>query len=120
MSEVLKMARTLFEKIIDREIPSQIVYEDDVVLAFKDINPQAPIHVLVIPKVKVERFSQLQKQDPAWIGSWIGKIAHVASLLGLDGDGYRVVINNGDDGGQTVEYIHAHILGGRPLAWPPG
>lgn len=114
------MARTIFEKIIDREIPSQIVYEDDDVLAFRDVNPQAPIHVLVIPKVKVERFSQLQNQDPAGVGLWLGKVAKVASLLGLDEDGYRVVINNGDFGGQTVEYLHAHILGGRPLSWPPG
>jgi len=114
------MTRTIFEKILAREIPAKIVYEDDDVLAFHDINPQAPTHVLVIPKTKVEGFKDLQKQDPAWIGQWMSRVAHVASLLGLDQEGYRVVVNQGDFGGQSVAYIHAHILGGRPLMWPPG
>lgn len=114
------MGQTIFEKIIAREIPAKIVYEDEFVLAFQDINPQAPVHVLVIPKKKVTRFAELKSKDPAWVGEWMARVAKVASHLGLEENGYRVVVNNGADGGQTVEYIHAHILGGRPLAWPPG
>lgn len=111
---------TLFDKLLRREIPAQIVYEDDCVLAFRDINPQAPVHVLVIPKQKVARFAQLPSQDVADVGRFFQGVARVASELKLDGQGYRVVVNNGRDGQQTVEYLHAHILGGRGLTWPPG
>ncbi|MCX6108321.1 MAG: histidine triad nucleotide-binding protein [Proteobacteria bacterium] len=111
---------TIFDKILSKEIPAQIVYEDDYVLAFRDIQPQAPVHVLVIPKTKWAGFSALQDAAPLAVGEFFTRIAKVAAQLGLDAKGYRVVLNNGRDGQQTVEYIHAHILGGRGLTWPPG
>ena len=112
--------KTIFEKILAKEIPSEGVYEDDDVYAFKDIEPQAPVHVLVIPKKKVERFQQLKDSDPLAAGTFFAKVARVAEELGLEPDGYRVVVNNGKYGQQTVEYLHAHILGGRQMTWPPG
>ena len=111
---------TIFEKILAKEIPSESVYEDDDVYAFRDIEPQAPTHVLVIPKRKIERFQHLKRTDPAEAGIFFAKVALVAEKLGLEPDGYRVVINNGKYGQQTVEYLHAHILGGRQMTWPPG
>jgi histidine triad (HIT) family protein len=111
---------TIFDKILSREIPAQIVYEDEAVLAFRDIQPQAPTHVLVIPKKKVARFSELGTLAAQDVGLFFAGVAKVASHLGLDKNGYRVVVNNGRDGQQTVDYIHAHILGGRGLSWPPG
>jgi histidine triad (HIT) family protein len=89
-------------------------------LAFRDINAQAPTHVLVIPKKKVARFADLENQPAMDVGEFFKKVAFIARELGLNEGGYRVVINNGDDGQQTVEYMHAHILGGRSLTWPPG
>ncbi|MDA9951319.1 histidine triad nucleotide-binding protein [Oligoflexaceae bacterium] len=114
------MSETLFDKIIKKEIPADIVFEDDDVLAFRDINPQAPVHVLVIPKWNCDRFQNLSKHEDAKIGVLFKKASAVANKLGLDKDGYRVVINNGRDGQQSVEYIHLHLLGGRSLTWPPG
>ena len=114
------MSETIFDKIIAKEIPADIVYEDDHVLAFKDIAPQAPVHVLVIPKQKFKSFVELKDCDDAVIAAYMKRVSKVASELGLDGDGYRVVFNSGKDGGQSVDYIHAHILGGRQLIWPPG
>ena len=114
------MAETIFDRILKKEIPAQVVYEDEAVLAFRDIMPQAPLHVLVIPKIKWVRFSELEHADPLAVGLFFSKIARVANSLGLQENGYRIVINNGRDGQQTVEYIHAHILGGRPMHWPPG
>ena len=111
---------TLFDKILAGEIPAQVVYEDDKVMAFRDINPQAPVHVLVIPKMKVARFQELPERDDAEVGVFFSRVAKVARELGLEKGGYRVVVNNGRDGQQTVEYLHAHILGGRGLTWPPG
>lgn len=111
---------TLFEKILTKEIPSEGVYEDEDVYAFKDIDPQAPVHVLVIPKRKVSRFADLKHQTLKDIGIFFQKVSVVAAELGLEPDGYRVVINNGKYGQQTVEYMHAHILGGRQMQWPPG
>ena len=111
---------TLFDKIIRKEIPANIVYEDDHVLAFRDINPQAPVHVLVIPKQKQARFAHLPEADALAVGEFFRGVARVARQLNLDNNGYRVVINNGRDAQQSVEYIHAHILGGRALKWPPG
>ena len=111
---------TIFDKIISGEIPSEKIYEDDVVLAFKDVNPQAPTHVLVIPKKKIAGFSDVHQQAEADMGAYMVRISKIASELGLDEDGYRVVFNQGNDGGQTVDYIHAHIIGGRALNWPPG
>ena len=114
------MAKTLFEKIAAREIPAQIVFEDDLVLAIRDINPQAPTHVLIFPKKPVPRIAEAQADDQKLLGHLLLKAAEVAAKLGLAKSGYRLVINNGADGGETVPHLHCHILGGRPLAWPPG
>ena len=111
---------TLFEKIVARQIPAQIVYEDDLVLAFRDINPQAPTHVLLVPKKAIPRVAEAQSDDHALLGHLLLKAAEVAAKLGLKDSGYRLVINNGRDGGESVPHLHCHILGGRPLAWPPG
>jgi histidine triad (HIT) family protein len=112
--------KTLFEKIAAREIPAQIVFEDDLVLAIRDINPQAPTHVLIFPKKPVPRIAEAQADDQKLLGHLLLKAAEVAAELGLAKSGYRLVINNGADGGETVPHLHCHILGGRPLAWPPG
>lgn len=112
---------TLFEKIVARQIPADIVYEDDFVLAFRDINPQAPIHVLIVPKRVIPRIGDAAgPADQAIVGHLLVQAAEVARRLGLGENGYRLVINNGRDGGETVPHLHCHILGGRPLAWPPG
>lgn len=116
----LAMSRTLFEKIIARDIPAAIVYEDDLVLAFRDINPQAPVHVLIVPKQPVPRIAEAQADDQELLGHLLLKAAEVADKLGLKQGGYRLVINNGSNGGETVPHLHVHILGGRHLAWPPG
>jgi histidine triad (HIT) family protein len=112
--------KTLFEKIIAREIPAAIVYEDELVLAFRDINPAAPTHVLIVPKNAIPRIAEAQPDDQKVLGHLLLKAAEVAAQLGLDKTGYRLVINNGKDGGETVPHLHCHILGGRHLAWPPG
>ena len=113
------MSKTLFEKIAAREIPAGIVYEDDEVLAFRDINPQAPVHVVIVPKRPIPRIAEAGPGDQALLGHLLLKAAAVAKQLGL-ANGYRLVINNGPDGGETVPHLHCHILGGRHLAWPPG
>lgn len=114
------MAReTLFTKIIAREIPAEIVYEDDFCLAFKDIAPQAPVHVLVIPKEPIASIAALEDTHAEIMGRLMLAVRDVAKQLGLDG-GYRVIANTGDDGGQTVDHLHLHLMGGRSLAWPPG
>ena len=112
--------KTLFEKIIAREIPAQIVFEDDRVLAIRDIAPQAPVHLLIFPKCPVPRIAEATPADHAVLGHLLLKAAEVAETAGLKRDGYRLVINNGPHGGETVPHLHCHILGGRPLAWPPG
>ena len=114
------MNNTVFDKIISGEIPVESVFEDDDVLAFNDLNPKAPHHVLVIPKKRVSRFSELADKAVEDTGRFFAAVSRVAALLNLNETGYRVVINNGRDGGQEVEYLHAHILGGRKLSWPPG
>lgn len=111
---------TLFQKIIDREIPADIVLEDDHVLAFRDVNPQAPTHVLVIPKRAIARVAQAEPADAELLGRLLLAAAKVAAQEGLSDRGYRLVINNGGDAGQTVEHIHVHVLGGRAMTWPPG
>ena len=113
------MSKTLFEKIAAREIPAGIVYEDDEVLAFRDINPQAPVHVVIVPKRPIPRIAEAGPGDQALLGHLLLKAAAVAKQLGL-ANGYRLVINNGPDGGETVPHLHCHILGGRHLGWPPG
>lgn len=114
------MAETIFAKIIRREIPADIVYEDDDVLAFRDVSPQAPVHVLVIPKRPIVNLLDTQPSDTLLLGQLLSAAAHVARTLGLAETGFRVVINAGPDGGQSVDHLHLHLLGGRPLAWPPG
>jgi histidine triad (HIT) family protein len=111
---------TLFEKIIARQIPAQILHEDDLTLAFADIHPQAPTHVLIVPKKPIARINEANPADHALLGHLLLKAAEVARKLGLDQTGYRLVINNGRDGGESVPHLHVHILGGRPMAWPPG
>ena len=110
---------TLFEKIIAREIPADIVYEDDRCLAFRDISPQAPVHVLVVPRKPVVSLVELEDEDEALMGHLVMVARRVALDLGLE-NGFRTVINSGVDGGQSVDHLHVHVLGGRPLAWPPG
>jgi histidine triad (HIT) family protein len=114
------MSKTLFEKIIVREIPATIVYEDDRVLAFRDIKPQAPTHVLLIPKKPIPRVGEAKPEDQEVLGYLMLKAAEVATQLGLAKSGYRLVFNNGPDAGEAVPHLHCHILGGRPLGWPPG
>ena len=114
------MSKTLFEKIIAREIPAKIVYEDDRVLAFKDINPGAPTHVLIVPKKPIPRIAEAGAEDQQLLGHLLLKAAEVAKQLGLPEGGYRLVINNGPDAGESVPNLHLNILGGRHLHWPPG
>ena len=114
------MSKTLFEKIVAREIPATIVYEDDLVLAFRDIKPQAPTHVLVIPKRPIPRLAEAKPEDHKVLGHLLLKAAEIADRLGLKPRGYRLVINNGPDAGEAVPHLHLHLLGGRAMAWPPG
>ena len=111
--------KTLFQKIADREIPANFVYEDADCFAINDINPQAPVHVLVIPKRLVPRLGQAESSDAALLGHLLLAAAKIARQLNLE-KGFRVVINNGPDGGESVPHLHVHLLGGRALAWPPG
>ncbi|MEL7076917.1 MAG: histidine triad nucleotide-binding protein [Cyanobacteria bacterium J06648_1] len=113
------MTDTIFGKIIRREIPADIVYEDDQALAFRDVNPQAPTHILVIPKKTIPRLSEATLADTALMGHLLMTVKKVAEQENLS-NGYRVVINNGADGGQTVDHLHLHILGDRSMTWPPG
>jgi len=110
---------TIFSKIIRREIPAEIVYEDDLAIAFKDVFPQAPVHILVIPKEPIAQLADAESKDHALMGHLLLTVKRVAQQVGLN-NGYRVVINTGSDGGQTVPHLHLHILGGRQMTWPPG
>jgi histidine triad (HIT) family protein len=114
------MSKTLFEKIIDREIPADIVYEDDLVLAFRDISPKAPVHVLIVPKRPIPRVADARPEDHQVLGHLLLKAAQLAAEFGVKETGYRLVINSGPHAGESVPHLHCHILGGRPLAWPPG
>ena len=113
------MSDTIFAKIIRREIPADIVYEDDLALAFRDINPQAPTHILVIPKKPLPSLDSATEADQTLLGHLLLTAQQVAQQVGLT-QGYRLVINTGNDGGQTVYHLHLHILGDRPMQWPPG
>jgi histidine triad (HIT) family protein len=113
------MAETIFSKIIDRKIPARIEYEDDRCLAFHDVAPQAPTHVLVIPKQPIPSLADLEPADEALVGHLVLVATQLAAKLGL-GDGYRLVVNCGRDGGQSVDHLHVHLLGGHQLRWPPG
>lgn len=110
----------LFCKIIRGEIPSNKVYEDDDVFAFEDINPAAPTHVLIIPKKHLKSIGDALPEDTALLGKLLLKANEIAASLGLAEEGYRYVVNTGQNGGQTVFHLHLHILGGRALGWPPG
>src|SRR5437016_6698636 len=114
------MSRTIFEKIIAREIPSEIVYQDDLVVAFRDVNPKAPVHVLIVPRKPIPRIAEATADDHQLLGHLLLKAAEVAAKLGLKQSGYRLVINNGPDGGESVPHLHCHLLGARQMAWPPG
>jgi len=111
---------TIFSQIISRQILADIVYENDLVLAFKDVQPQAPVHILVIPKKPIVNLATAEYEDAELLGHLLLTVQIVAEQAGLKSDGYRVVINTGSDGGQTVNHLHIHILGGRQMAWPPG
>jgi histidine triad (HIT) family protein len=113
------MAETIFSKIIDRKIPARIEHEDDRCLAFHDVAPQAPTHVLVIPKQPIPSLADLEPADEALVGHLVMVATQLAAKLGL-GDGYRLVVNCGRDGGQSVDHLHVHLLGGRQMRWPPG
>ncbi len=113
------MSQTIFQKIIDREIPADIVFEDDRCLAFRDVSPQAPTHVLLIPKQAIPSLDAVSDDDAQLMGHLWQVIRDLARQLDLGG-GYRVVVNCGADGGQTVDHLHFHLLGGRPMTWPPG
>jgi histidine triad (HIT) family protein len=112
-------SETIFSKIIKREIPAKIAYEDDRALAFHDVNPQAPVHILVIPKQPIPMLSQAQPEDESLLGHLLLVAAKVAQDAGLE-QNFRLVVNNGSGAGQTVFHLHLHILGGRSMAWPPG
>ena len=111
---------TIFHKIIRREIPADIVYEDELVLAFRDINPVSPTHILVIPKKTLPSLKEVQEGDKHLLGHMLATCSSIAREQKIDEDGYRVVINAGENGGQTVFQLHMHVLGGRALGWPPG
>jgi histidine triad (HIT) family protein len=114
------MSDTIFAKIIDREIPADIVFENERVLAFRDINPQAPVHVLVIPKKPIPTVNDITTEDRALIGELFTVAAQIAAEEGIAESGYRTVFNCNDDGGQEVFHLHLHLLGGRSMQWPPG
>lgn len=113
------MADTLFAKIINKQIPADIVYEDDLCLAFKDINPQAPVHLLLVPKKPLDRLTSAQPEDQALLGHLLLAAGKIARQLKVDG-AFRLVINNGEQSGQSVFHVHLHLLAGRKFRWPPG
>lgn len=112
--------KTVFQKIIDREIPAKLAHEDEFCIALHDINPQAPVHVLVIPKKPLARIAEASAADQALLGHLLLTASTLAKNLGVAESGFRIVINNGRDGGETVPHLHVHLLGQRPLGWPPG
>ena len=114
------MSRTLFQKIVAREIPAEIVYEDDLVFAIRDIKPAAPTHVLMIPKKPIPRLADATPDDHKVLGHLLLKAAELAKQLDITQSGYRLVINNGPHAGESVPHLHCHILGGRQMSWPPG
>jgi len=114
------MSKTLFERIIAREVPGSILYEDDLVVAFRDIRPQAPTHVLIVPRKPIPRIAEAAPEDERVLGHLLLKAAEVANKLGLTQSGFRLVFNNGPDAGEAVPHLHCHILGGRHMSWPPG
>lgn len=114
------MAETIFNKIINKEIPADILFENDKVLAFKDINPKAPHHILIIPKINIEKTTDITKEHSEYIIEMFLSANKVAELLNIKDEGFRLVVNCGDFGGQEVYHLHMHLLGGRKMNWPPG
>jgi histidine triad (HIT) family protein len=114
------MEKTLFQKICDREIPATIIHEDDLCVGFKDIAPQAPVHLLVVPRKPITRVALATAEDQALLGHLLLTAAKIAREEGFSDDGFRLVINNGPNGGEAVPHLHVHILAGRQLEWPPG
>jgi histidine triad (HIT) family protein len=112
--------KTLFQKIADREIPAEIVYEDDLCLCFHDINPQAPVHLLLVPKKPIPRIAEADAEDHELLGHLMARVRDIAAQEGITEDGFRVVINNGPHGGEEVPHLHIHLLAGRKMTWPPG
>ena len=112
--------KTIFQKIIDREIPARLAYEDDHCIAIHDINPQAPVHVLVIPKKPIARLAEATAVDQSTLGHLLLTAADLAKKLGIAESGFRVVLNSGPDAGESVPHVHVHLLGQRPFSWPPG
>lgn len=113
------MSNCIFCKLKDKEIPTEVVYEDDKIFCFHDADPQAPIHVLMIPKKHIASTDEIKDEDGELMGHMLSKVKDVAEILGLK-NGYRLVINCGEDGMQTVKHLHLHILGKRKMTWPPG
>jgi histidine triad (HIT) family protein len=114
------MADNIFAKIIRKEIPAKIVYEDERALAFRDVDPKSPVHILIVPKKDIARVSEAKAEDEPLLGHLLLVAAEVARKEGIDGTGYRIVINKGAHAGETVPHLHVHLLGGRALNWPPG
>jgi len=114
------MTDCVFCRIIKKEIPSRIVHEDDETLAFEDLHPQAPVHILVVPKKHIDSLSNITKTDQPLLGSLLAAVNKLAAARNLTRTGFRTVINAGPDGGQTVCHLHVHLLAGRPMTWPPG
>jgi histidine triad (HIT) family protein len=114
------MSETIFSKIINREIPAEILFEDDEVLAFSDVSPQAPVHFLVIPKEQIATINDIQPEQAHLLGKMVLTAQKLAKEKGMSEKGYRLVMNCNEDGGQTVSHIHMHVLGGRSMTWPPG
>jgi histidine triad (HIT) family protein len=112
---------TIFSKIINKEIPADIVYESDTILAFKDINPQAPVHILIIPKIEIPKVTDIKgKEHAVLLGEMIDVANKLAKERSIDNDGFRLVFNCGQNAGQDVYHLHMHLLGGRKMSWPPG
>tara|TARA_B100001029_G_scaffold179666_1_gene190211 strand:+ start:963 stop:1307 length:345 start_codon:yes stop_codon:yes gene_type:complete len=114
------MSKTLFERIIDREIEADIVWENERIIAFNDISPQAPTHILIVPKKVIPSLNDLKEEDRDLIGEMFIVAKNIAAEKGISKDGYRTIFNTNDDGGQTVYHLHLHLIGGRKMTWPPG
>ncbi len=114
------MSDDLFERIVARDIPADIVFENDDILAFRDVNPQAPVHILIIPKRRIPTLNDLEDDDAGLVGRMVLAARELAAAEGLASDGYRLVFNCNEHGGQSVFHIHLHLLGGRSMNWPPG
>ena len=113
------MSDCIFCKLANKEIPTEVVYEDDMIFSFKDMDPQAPVHVLIIPKKHIASLDETKEDDAALLSHMLLSVKKIAKDLGLE-NGYRLVINTGEDGGQTVKHLHMHLLGKRSMIWPPG